>query len=147
MNVIARLEFELANFDSAGYRLNRYTTRTPPISIKKKNEGGTGYEGVCVCEKERERSGRKCRACQGLLSLSPTNLSSQFIDILFSNKAKCVWTTTTTTTTTDELCFAFAKQLLRYGVEGDEGEWVDMGRAMWGWNWRDVFSFVFLLFF
>ena len=28
MNVIARLEYELAYYDSAVYRFNRYTTRT-----------------------------------------------------------------------------------------------------------------------
>ena len=30
MNVTARLEYELANYDSAGGRFNHYTTRTPP---------------------------------------------------------------------------------------------------------------------
>ena len=30
MNVIARLEYELAYYDSAVHRLNHYTTRTPP---------------------------------------------------------------------------------------------------------------------
>ena len=33
VNVIARLEYELANYDSAVHRFNHYTTRTPPISI------------------------------------------------------------------------------------------------------------------
>ena len=32
VNVIARLEFELANYDSAVYRSNHYTTRTQPLS-------------------------------------------------------------------------------------------------------------------
>ena len=31
MNVIARLEYELAYYDSAVYRFNHYTTRTPPV--------------------------------------------------------------------------------------------------------------------
>ena len=31
MNVIARLEYELAYYDSAVHRFNHYTTRTPPI--------------------------------------------------------------------------------------------------------------------
>ena len=30
VNVIARLEYELAYYDSAVYRFNHYTTRTPP---------------------------------------------------------------------------------------------------------------------
>ena len=32
MNVIARLEYELAYYDSAVHRFNHYTTRTPPIA-------------------------------------------------------------------------------------------------------------------
>ena len=32
VNVIARLEFELANFDPAVHRFNHYTTRTPTVS-------------------------------------------------------------------------------------------------------------------
>ena len=31
VNVIARLEFELAYYDSAVHRFNHYTTKTPPI--------------------------------------------------------------------------------------------------------------------
>ena len=31
MNVIARLEYELAYYDSAVHRFNHYTTRTPPV--------------------------------------------------------------------------------------------------------------------
>ena len=31
MNVIARLEYELAYYDSAVHRFNYYTTRTPPL--------------------------------------------------------------------------------------------------------------------
>ena len=31
VNVIARLEFELAYYDSAVHRFNHYTTRTPPL--------------------------------------------------------------------------------------------------------------------
>ena len=31
VNVIARLEYELANYDSAVHRFNHYTTRTPPV--------------------------------------------------------------------------------------------------------------------
>ena len=34
MNVIARLEYELAYYDSAVYRFNHYTTRTPPKEEK-----------------------------------------------------------------------------------------------------------------
>ena len=30
VNVIARLEYELAYYDSAAHRFNHYTTRTPP---------------------------------------------------------------------------------------------------------------------
>ena len=33
MNVIARLEYELAYYDSAVNRFNHYTTRTPPICL------------------------------------------------------------------------------------------------------------------
>ena len=33
MNVIARLEYELAYYDSAVRRFNHYTTRTPPFYI------------------------------------------------------------------------------------------------------------------
>ena len=32
VNVIARLEFELAYYDSAVHRFNHYTTRSPPLS-------------------------------------------------------------------------------------------------------------------
>ena len=35
MNVIARLEYELANYDSAVNRFNHYTTRTPPALTTK----------------------------------------------------------------------------------------------------------------
>ena len=35
MNVIARLEYELAYYDSAIHRFNHYTTRTPPLSVHK----------------------------------------------------------------------------------------------------------------
>ena len=31
VNVIARLEYELAYYDSAVHRFNHYTTRTPPV--------------------------------------------------------------------------------------------------------------------
>ena len=34
MNVIARLEYELAYYDSAVHRCNHYTTRTPPIFVE-----------------------------------------------------------------------------------------------------------------
>ena len=34
MNVIARLEYELAYYDSAVHRFNHYTTRTPPLEKK-----------------------------------------------------------------------------------------------------------------
>ena len=33
MNVIARLEFELAYYDPAVRRFNHYTARTPPVSV------------------------------------------------------------------------------------------------------------------
>ena len=33
MNVIARLEYELAYYDSAVHRFNHYTTRTPPYDM------------------------------------------------------------------------------------------------------------------
>ena len=33
VNAIARLEFELAYYDSAVHRFNHYTTRTPPLSL------------------------------------------------------------------------------------------------------------------
>ena len=33
VKVIAQLEFELANYDSAGQRFNYYTTRTPPRAV------------------------------------------------------------------------------------------------------------------
>ena len=33
MNVIARLEYKLAYYDSAVHRFNHYTTRTPPIYL------------------------------------------------------------------------------------------------------------------
>ena len=33
MNVIARLEYELAYYDSAVYRFNHYTTRTPLVFV------------------------------------------------------------------------------------------------------------------
>ena len=36
MNVITRLEYELAYYDSAVHRLNNYTTRTPPFGFELK---------------------------------------------------------------------------------------------------------------
>ena len=33
VNVIARLEYELAYYDSAVHRFNHYTTRTPPLFL------------------------------------------------------------------------------------------------------------------
>ena len=33
VNVIARLEYELAYYDSAVHRFNHYTTRTPPSKL------------------------------------------------------------------------------------------------------------------
>ena len=33
VNVIARLENELAYYDSAVHRFNHYATRTPPVSV------------------------------------------------------------------------------------------------------------------
>ena len=36
VNIIARLEFELAYYDFAIHRFNHYTTRTPRISLKVK---------------------------------------------------------------------------------------------------------------
>ena len=35
MNVLAWLEYELANYESAIHRFNQYTTRTPPLSSGK----------------------------------------------------------------------------------------------------------------
>ena len=34
VNVIARLEYELAYYDSTVYRINHYTSRTPPINLE-----------------------------------------------------------------------------------------------------------------
>ena len=34
VNVIARLRYELAYYDSAVHRFNRYTTKTPPLTSK-----------------------------------------------------------------------------------------------------------------
>ena len=39
MNVIARLEYELAYYDSAVHRFNHYTTRMPPVAIEKEAFG------------------------------------------------------------------------------------------------------------
>ena len=36
VNVIARLEYELAYYDSAVHRFNHYTTRTPPVYLNSK---------------------------------------------------------------------------------------------------------------
>ena len=44
MNVIARLEYELAYYDSAFHRFNYYTTRTPPGT---KGDNGFGHV-LCV---------------------------------------------------------------------------------------------------
>ena len=38
MNVIARLEYKLAYYDSAVHRFNHYTTRTPPETIEEMKE-------------------------------------------------------------------------------------------------------------
>ena len=47
MNVIARLEYELAYYDSAVHRFNHYTTRTPPhISICGDNKIGVNHN-IC----------------------------------------------------------------------------------------------------
>ena len=54
MNVIARLEYELAYYDSAVHRFNHYTTRTPVEIEVLSNEGRiTIHESpesfLCVC--------------------------------------------------------------------------------------------------
>ncbi len=45
MNIIARLEFELAYYDSAVQRVNHYTTRTP---LWKSEEGSRLYDHSIV---------------------------------------------------------------------------------------------------
>ena len=44
MNVIARLEYELAYYDSAVHRFNHYTTRTPPHLIEVFHKKMSGHK-------------------------------------------------------------------------------------------------------
>ena len=53
MNVIARLEYELAYYDSAVNRFNHYTTRTPPAVLFRTNPGSinpqrSSYTATCL---------------------------------------------------------------------------------------------------
>ena len=72
MNVIARLEYELAYYDSAVHRFNHYTTRTPPIMLVREGDrwcrkavdgSGLVVAGVCLYRKVVAGSGRRlwCR--------------------------------------------------------------------------------------
>ena len=45
VNVIARLKYELAYYDSAVHRFNHYTTRTPPSFVFK---GESNFEGYLI---------------------------------------------------------------------------------------------------
>ena len=45
MNVIARLEYELAYYDSAVHRFNHYTTRTPPRNLSRATTPGQNGPG------------------------------------------------------------------------------------------------------
>ena len=48
VNLIARLEFELAYYDSAVQRFNHYTTKTPPRSIVEYPQYPSTEDTVCV---------------------------------------------------------------------------------------------------
>ena len=48
MNVIARLEYELAYYDSAVHRFNHYTTRTPKLHHGDTQDRKTGEESSCI---------------------------------------------------------------------------------------------------
>ena len=52
MNVIARLEYELAHYDSAVHRFNHYSTKTPPLG-----RADWGYIYACI---QRIIHTRKC---------------------------------------------------------------------------------------
>ena len=49
MNVIARLEYELAYYDSAVHRFNHYTTRTPPKYGQVVDVAGDSQRCGCIC--------------------------------------------------------------------------------------------------
>ena len=53
MNVITRLEYELAYYDSAVHRFNHYTTRTPPPAYEYSYFKGTWSQKTWVKKKER----------------------------------------------------------------------------------------------
>ena len=47
VNVNARLEFELDYYDSAAYRFNHYTTRTPPVFFLAKEHNNCKDQNHC----------------------------------------------------------------------------------------------------
>ena len=72
MNVIARLEYELAYYDSAVHRFNHYTTRRTPPNILSDNS----YE--LLQYNTTQRSGFERREWFGIVSLF--NEISSFVD-------------------------------------------------------------------
>ena len=71
MNVIAWLEYELAYYDSAVHRFNRYTTRTPKLngsSLKLVNK--FTYLGSSVSSTETDINTRLAKACTAIDKLT-----------------------------------------------------------------------------
>ena len=55
MNVIARLEYELADYDSTDHRFKYYTMRTPPCFIEDIDNNRISKRRGGLKQEERER--------------------------------------------------------------------------------------------
>ena len=94
MNIIARLEYELAYYDSAVHRFNHYTTRTPQI-VWKGDRLGIVQETMLtnnICSKPEsvmENETRKILWDFVIQTDLPTPTGSA--DLVLSNKMKRTW--------------------------------------------------------
>ena len=90
MNVIARLEFELAYYDSAVHRFNHYTTRTPPdmTGLRRWYTGNCARNlnltilthGICTTRNLSWRM--RCLKCSGISRYKTDHLiSSRLLDL------------------------------------------------------------------
>ena len=61
MNIIARLEYELAYYDSAVHRFNHYTTRTPRMVVRlRRRQSKTQIIFDCIRQHDLELNQSKC---------------------------------------------------------------------------------------
>ena len=72
MNVIARLEYELAYYDSAVHRFNHYTTRTPPIVARPGTPFTSLSESDNLCNEEGAHARNEDSVgCLGFMAYQP----------------------------------------------------------------------------